>query len=130
MTNLDIIKNLYDAFAKGDVSGVLSEMHENIVWNEAENFPYADGNPYVGPQAVLEGVFARCISEWEGFAANMDTLYDAGKNIIATGRYAGKNNQTGKNMDPQAVHLWTLEDGKIIQFQQFIDTLNVSKAMS
>ncbi len=22
-----------------------------IVWNEAENFPYADRNPYVGPAA-------------------------------------------------------------------------------
>lgn len=130
MTNLEIIKNLYDAFAKGDVPSVLSGMHENIVWNEAENFPYADGNPYVGPQAVLEGVFARCISEWEGFAVNMDTLYNAGANIIATGRYAGKNNQTAKVMNPQAVHIWTLQDGKITKLQQFIDTLNVSRAMS
>lgn len=105
-------------------------MHPAIVWNEAENFPYADGNPYIGPQAVLEGVFARCIGEWEGFSANMDTLYNAGDNIIATGRYSGKNNITSKNMHPQAVHVWTLKDGQITKLQQFIDTLNVSQAMS
>ena len=48
----------------------------------------------------MEGDFARCMGEWEGFAANMTTLYDAGENIIAAGRYAGKNKLTGKNMNP------------------------------
>lgn len=130
MTNLNIIENLYKAFAIGDVPNVLAPMHENIVWNEAENFPYADNNPYIGPQSVLEGVFARCMSEWEGFAANMTTLHDAGDSIIATGRYVGKNVLSGKEMNPQAVHIWTLTNGKIVKFQQFIDTLNVDKALS
>jgi ketosteroid isomerase-like protein len=66
----------------------------------------------------LEGLFARCIGEWEGFTANMTMLYDAGENMIATGRYAGKNNLTGKNMNPQAVHIWTLNNGEIVKFQQ------------
>ena len=129
MTNLETIKNLYDSFAIGDVPNVLAGMHEKIEWNEAENFPYADNNPYIGPQAILEGVFGRCMTEWEGFAANMTTLYDAGDHIIATGRYAGKNAVSGKTMNPQAVHIWTLKDGKIIKFQQHIDTLHVDQAM-
>jgi ketosteroid isomerase-like protein len=58
-----LIRSLYDAFARGDVPGVLACMSPGIVWNEAENFPYADGNPYVGPAAVAGGVFARCASE-------------------------------------------------------------------
>jgi hypothetical protein len=28
--------------------------------------PYADKNPYVGPNAVLEGLFARLAGEWDG----------------------------------------------------------------
>lgn len=47
----------------GDIPAVLSDMHPAIVWNEAENFPYADGNPYISPQTVLEGVLACCIGE-------------------------------------------------------------------
>lgn len=129
MNNLAIIEQVYQNFAAGNVPGVIANMHESMVWNEAENFPYADGNPYVGPQAVVEGVFARCLSEWDGFAANMTTLLDAGDHIIATGRYAGKNKMSGHEMNPQAVHVWTLENGKIVKFQQYIDTLNVHKAM-
>ena len=33
-----------------------------IVWNEAESIPYADRNPYVGPQQVAEGVFGRILT--------------------------------------------------------------------
>ena len=40
-----LIRNLYEAFAKGDVPAVLAAMSPDIVWNEAENYPYADGNP-------------------------------------------------------------------------------------
>ena len=64
-----LIRAIYDAFAAGDVPGVLGRMSPDIVWNEAENFPYADGNPYLGPEAVLTGVFARIGAEWDGFAA-------------------------------------------------------------
>lgn len=126
--NIDAIKALYAAFAIGDMPNVLAVLHDDIIWNEAENFPYADNNPYVGPQAVLEGVFARCGGEWDGFAAHMNTLYDAGEHIIATGRYVGTYKQSGTAMNPQAVHIWTMVDGKAVRFQQHIDTLNVARA--
>ena len=126
--NYDAIKGLYDAFAIGDIPNVLAVLHEDIIWNEAENFPYADNNPYQGPQAVLEGVFARCGGEWDGFAVHMNTLYDAGDHIIATGKYLGTYKQTGVSMNPQAVHIWTMKEGKAIRFQQHIDTLDVAKA--
>jgi hypothetical protein len=31
-------------------------MHPDIVWNEAESNSQADGNPYIGPDAILNGV--------------------------------------------------------------------------
>ena len=59
-SNLDIVKGVYAAFSVGDIPAVLGVMSPGIVWNEAENnLPLAEGNPYVGPQAVLEGVFMR-----------------------------------------------------------------------
>jgi uncharacterized protein len=41
--DVEIVQNLYAAFAKGDVPAVLQKFDPKIVWNEAENFPYADG---------------------------------------------------------------------------------------
>jgi len=128
--NLAIVRSIYTAFAAGDVPAVLGAMSPDIVWNEAENFPYADASPYVGPQAVAGGVFARCVGEWDGFGVHMDDLIDGGDRIVALGRYAGTCKATGKPMHPQAAHVWTLKDGKVVAFQQYIDTLDVAKATS
>src|SRR6185503_1082897 len=126
--NVALIRGIYDGFAAGDVGAVLGAMSPDIVWNEAENFPYADGNPYVGPQAVAEGVFARCIGEWDGFAVKPVEFLDAGDTIVALGRYGGTYTVTGKSMNPQMVHVWRVADGKAVAFQQYVDTLQVARA--
>ena len=128
--NVALIQGLYDAFAKGDVADVLGRMNPDIIWNEAENFPYADGNPYIGPDAIAGGVFARCISEWDGFAVVMNEILDAGDTVVALGHYLGTYNATGKSIRMQAVHVWRIESGKITRFQQHADTLHVARAIA
>lgn len=127
--NVDLIRGLYDAFAAGDVPGVLGVMSPDIVWMEAESYPYADGNAYVGPQAVLEGVFARCIDEWDGFAVEIDEILDAGDTVVAFGRYTGTYKATGTSQSTQLVHVWRIEDGEIVRYQQHADTLHVARVM-
>ena len=126
--NVGIIRSIYRGFAEGDVAAVLGAMSPEIVWMEAENFPYADRNPYRGPEAVAAGVFARCTGEWNGFAVKMDDLIDGGDRVVALGRYSGEHKETGRRMNPQAAHVWTLRDGKVIAFQQYIDTFDVARA--
>jgi ketosteroid isomerase-like protein len=126
--NVALIRGIYDGFAAGDVGAVLGAMSPDIAWNEAENFPYADGNPYVGPQAIAEGVFARCIGEWDGFAVTVEEILDAGDTIVALGRYGGSCKATGKAMNPQLAHVWRIADGKAVAFQQYVDTLQVACA--
>ena len=126
--NVDLIRAIYDAFAAGDIPGVLGRMSPDIVWNEAENFPYADGNPYVGPEAVLAGVFARIGAEWDGFEALAEEVIDGGDTIVALGRYRGTCKATGRAIDAQLAHVWRVADGKAAAFQQYADTLQVARA--
>jgi len=125
--NVDLIRSLYAAFARGDIPGVLGMMSADIVWNEAENFPYADGNPYIGPQAVLSGVFVRCGGEWEGFSAVPEEFLDAGSTVVVLGRYGGVFRATGRAQRTQFVHVWRIDAGKVVRFQQYADTLHVAR---
>jgi ketosteroid isomerase-like protein len=127
--NVALVRAIYDAFAKGDVPNVLGAMAPDIVWNEAENYPYADRNPYVGPGAVAEGVFMRIGGEWDGFSVKMDELLDAGDTVVALGRYTGTSKATGKALNQQAAHIWRLKDGKVTRFQQYADTLHVNRVL-
>lgn len=125
--NADLVRSIYEAFAAGDVAGVIGRMSTTIVWNEAENFPYADGNPYVGPEAVARGVFARCAGEWDGFGVDVEEILDAGDSIVVLARYRGTFKATGRAQHTQAVHVWRVADGKAVRFQQYADTLQVAR---
>lgn len=128
--NVAVVDGLYQAFSKGDIPAALATMDPDIVWNEAENFPYADNNPYIGPKAVLEGVFARIGAEWEYWKLNDIQLHDMSNNqVLATLRYGAKHKQTGKVIDSQTAHLFTLKNGKIVAFQQFTDTRQAAEAV-
>jgi len=120
--NVQILRDAYAAFAAGDVPSVLAVMSPDIVWNEAENFPYADRNPYVGPDAVVQGVFARLGEEWDFWSLEIEHLLDAGDNVVALGRYKARHSETGKDLNAQFAHIWWLEGGKITRFQQYADT--------
>jgi ketosteroid isomerase-like protein len=125
--NVALVQAIYGAFGAGDVPGVVSRMSPDIVWNEAENFIYADGNPYQGPEAILTGVFARLGTDWEGFAAAPEEYLDAGDTVIVLGRYRGTYKATGRALDAQLAHVWRVEDGRAVGFQQYTDTLQTDR---
>ncbi len=127
--NVSIIDDLYKSFAKGDVASVLAAMDDNIIWNEAEGNTYADGNPYKGPDAVLQGVFARIGADHEYFHLTDIQLHDMSNNrVLATLRYQGKRKDNGAIIDAQAAHFWTLNNGRIIAFQQYVDTRQLAES--
>ena len=129
--NVKIIENLYAAFAVGDIPKVLAGLDEKVVWNEAEGNKYADGNPYIGPQAVLNGVFARIGAEYEYFKLVNIQLHEMENNqVLATLRYQAKLKNNGATYDAQVAHLWTLKAGKVIAFQQYLDTKKVAEAIA
>lgn len=125
--NLAAIQGAYAAFAKGDVPGVLGVLDPNIAWTEAEGFPY--GGTYNGPNAVLEGVFMKLGTEWEGFSAVPAELIDGGDTIVALGKYSGKYRATGKSFEADFAHIWKFRDGKVFRFIQYVDTLLVNRAI-
>ncbi|HKG78681.1 MAG TPA: nuclear transport factor 2 family protein [Pyrinomonadaceae bacterium] len=127
MSNLNSVQKVYDAFAKGDIMAVLGTLSADIDWTEAEGFPY--GGTYHGPKAVLEGVFMRLGSEWEGFAAVPDEFIDAGDTVVALGKYSGKYKRTGKSFQANFAHVWKFSEGKATRFLQYVDTLVVDRAL-
>ena len=127
--NVELVRAVYAAFAAGDVPAVLGAMSPEIVWHEAENFPYADRNPYLGPEAVLTGVFGRIATDWDGFAAVPKEMLDAGDTVIVLGRYNGTYRATGRTLDAQLAHVWRVADGRIVGFQQYTDTLQADRVV-
>ena len=127
MSNVDSVKQVYQGFAKADIPTVLGVLSSDIDWTEAEGFPYA--GTYHGPKAVLEGVFMRLGSEWNGFAAIPDEFIDGGDTVVVLGKYSGTYKATGKSFQANFAHVWKLQNGKATRFVQYVDTLLVHRAL-
>lgn len=123
-TNFEIVKN---AYAMGP-EALLSALAPDVEWTEAAGFPYA--GTYRGAAEIVRSVFVRLATEWEGFKADMDNLYDAGDTIIATGFYRGTYRSTSRSMEASFAHVLTLKEGKIVRFVQYVDSKKVWEAMA
>ena len=127
-SNLELVNGLYEAFGRGDVPAVLGAFDAQIVWREADSFLYADGNPYVGPQAVAAGVFQRIVSDVDGFAVVPQCFTEGADTVVVEGRYRGTMKSTGTPVDAQFAHVWQVRDGRIVRFQQYTDTRQWAEA--
>ncbi|WP_298497212.1 nuclear transport factor 2 family protein [uncultured Algibacter sp.] len=130
LNNTSIVNDLYKAFSVGDIPAALDTMDANIIWNEAEGNALAVGNPYLGPYAVLQGVFAKLPVDFDGFNLSHIKPHEMSNNqVLATLRYNAISKHNGKTLNAQAAHLWTVKDGKITAFQQYIDTKQLDEML-
>ena len=122
-TNKALVQGAYASFAQGDIPAALGAMADDIQWTEADGFPL--GGTYIGPQAVLEGVFMRLGEVGDDFAVVPDTFVADGETVVALGTYNWKHKRSGEPAVVKMAHVWTVVDGKLATFQQHVDTVRV-----
>lgn len=122
-----IIDGIYAAFAKGDVPAVLAALDAQVEWREADGF--STPGTFVGPDAVLNGVFMQLGNQWDGFSVTPDEVVVSGERVVSFGHYAGTSTKTGKAFRVPFAHAWRMKDGKVTHFQQYTDTHLVQEAM-
>ena len=129
MSAVETIKGAYAAFGRNDPSVLFGAMDTAIEWNEAEGYPLADRNPYVGPQAVGEGVFGPLIAAIDNFTVTPATFIDGGDHVVVVGRYRGTMKAGGAALDAPFCHVFRFQGDKAVMFQQYTDTAQWTQLM-
>jgi len=130
MSNVDIIRHVYDRFMHGDAAGVLAMFAPAIEFRLAEGHPYQpDGQPWIGADAITQHFFMKAGTEWQDWRIDVHTILDLGDAIVVEGRYAGIYTPTGRTLDVQICHVWRLHGGKVASFHQYLDTANLQRVM-
>lgn len=130
MSAFETIKAAYAAFGRNDPSVLFGAMDLAINWNEAEGTPYAARNPYVGPQAVGEGVFGPLMAAIDNFAVVPHTFIDGGDHVVVLGRYGGTMKNGGGPLDAPFCHVFRFSGDKVVMFQQFTDTAQWTRLLT
>ena len=124
------VRNLYDAFGRGDMAGVLAELADDVDW-AAE--AAGRGAPWHGPsrsKAEVPGFFAAIgdnvdITEFDvvGMTSN-DT------DVISTVHWSFTVRATGRSAQMYMQHWWRFADGKIVFFRGSEDSAQSARAFA
>ena len=127
--SVQTIRAAYAAFANNDPSVLFGAMAPAVQWSEAEGNPLSDRNPYVGAQAIGEGVFGRLLGAIDNFTVAPDRFVDGGDDVVVFGRYSGTMKDSGAKLDAPFCHAWRFKADKIVSFQQYTDSAQWARLM-
>jgi ketosteroid isomerase-like protein len=128
MSDTDIIRNGYAAFAVGDVPRVLAIFDDNIEWTQTAGHIYA--GTYIGADAIVQNVFAPLGSELESYRVEPDTFISEGDQLAVLGWVSGTYRETGIAFRARFVHWWTMTNGRAARFEAIEDTVKIAGAVS
>ena len=127
--NLDVVRRGYDAFGRGDIDALLELFDEQIQWVTPGPSELATSGRRTGRQEV--GQFFASVNELFDVQRFEPREYIAqGDRIVVLGEETARVRATGKTLDLDWVHVFTLRNGKVVAFQEFFDTAAVVAAMS
>ena len=128
MTNLEIIKSTYEGRTSEENGRNLARyVAEDIHWTEAKGFPY--NGTYVGLESITKNVFSRLGTEWTDYKFTPEDYVASDDKVVAYGTYSGTYKSTNKYFEARVAHIWKLKNGKIISFEQFVDSKTVDDAI-
>jgi ketosteroid isomerase-like protein len=128
MSNLEIIKSTYEGKTSEENGKNLAKyLAVGARWTEAKGFPYA--GTYIGFEEISRNVFSRLATEWIDYKITIEDYIVSDEHVVAYGTYSGAYKITGKFFKARVAHLWKIENGKIISFEQIVDSKPVRDAM-
>jgi ketosteroid isomerase-like protein len=121
------VLDLYWAFRAGDIPAILAKLSPDVIWGEPDNPFNPAAGTRVGHTGFLEWVNIGEASE-EVLALEPQHVLTNGDMVAVVGRTTCRAKSTGRTYRTDFVHLVTLRAGKIVRFQEFLDTYAAGEA--
>ena len=121
MSNVDALKEGYEAFARGDLDGATATFSDNIRWENPEAPQVPNSGVTEGKEAVKQ-FFGELGNYWETFDLTPDEFIESGDTIVVLSHSQSKGKETGKEVKLPWVHVWRYSGGEVTEVQALTDT--------
>jgi len=126
--NTKIVQDAYAAFSRGDIQGVLDTLSDDIDWKPVTGA--ASYVPMAGERRDKKGVadFFKKVGENIKFSQFEPREFISQGDIVVTlGHYKGTT-PGGRTFDSDFVMVFTVKNGKVQRFQEFLDVAQLNAA--
>jgi ketosteroid isomerase-like protein len=117
--NVEIVRNAFAAFDRGDIDAVLRLCDEEILITQPPELPGVSGQQR-GHRGVLEA-FAIWPEQWDDYRVEVLRITAApADKVIATTRTRGRGRQSGIELDMDFSFVFTIRDARISEWRLFV----------
>jgi ketosteroid isomerase-like protein len=119
--NQRIIESLYAAFQRGDAEAIAALMHEDVEWIA----PGPSIIPFAGKHRGRDSVqrfFELAVQSIDVIQQTVHRYIAQRDQVAVLVLEHMRAKRTGKEYRTEAVHLYTLRDGRVVRFEEFADT--------
>jgi uncharacterized protein len=127
-TNIDALRQGYEAYGRGDVESAMEVLDDDVRWEGPPTEKVPGGGTYNGKEEVGR--------LWQEFAESFDDLkvepdefLEGEETVTVLGNTSGRAKETGNDFKVPFVHVWRFSDGKANRVQTLTDTATVADAM-
>lgn len=121
---LSTVQSLYAAFGRGDVTGMLEQIHPQVDWSVEIDAPGAELVPMLhngtGHDAVLR--YFGGVGELEFHTFAPTAFHVIGDVVLVELDLDLSHRATGKRMRMDEIHRFVIREGQIVHYRPFCDT--------
>jgi ketosteroid isomerase-like protein len=127
--NVEVVRNAYDAFQRGDIEGVLRLVDDHVDWHGVKG---AEGvAPHGGARkgrAAVADFFAQLGASTEFTRFEPREFIAQGDQVVVIGEYAANIKPTARTVASDWAMVFTVRDGRIVRFREWTDSAQLVRA--
>lgn len=123
--NLETVQRGYEAFGRGDIDALLALFDDDIVWESPGPPELPTAGSRRGKQQVA-AFFDAVNTVFDMQQFEPETFLADGDRVVVLGRDTAAVRATGKVVRSPWAHAFTLRNGKVVAFHEYIDTSAVA----
>ena len=118
---VEIIKEMYAAFGRGDVNGVMAHIADDVEWVAERPAEMGFTGACHSKQQIVDRFFGGIAKEHGDPLLEMSEFVAQGDSVATFGRYSATL-RNGQRVNSPVAHLFKLRDGKVVHYTNMLNT--------
>jgi ketosteroid isomerase-like protein len=125
--NVGVVRRAYDNFKSGNIGGILDSVTDDVDWRLPEMKGIGFSGARTGRDSVA-GFFSNLAEEQDSVSFEPREFVAQGDKVVALGRYRWRVKKNGREYGGDFAHAFTVRDGKIAGFHEYMDSAAATAA--
>ena len=125
--NVEVIRRAYQHFKSGDIDALMGQMSEYVDWL----LPEIQGAPFAGARkgrGQVSEFFTSLADSQDSVSFEPREFVAQGEKVVALGTYNWRVKSNGREYGGDWAHVFTVRDGQIAGFHEYMDSAQAEAA--